>query len=165
MITLDELSALAHELVSAEREVEHAEKELKDSKERARFLREESLPAAMQELGLESVTINTGEKVSIKQDVYLAIPVERREDAYGWLESNGFGGLIKMEVSVGFGKGELTKANELVDDLRDKGLAAECSRSVHAQTLKAWANEQLRAGKNIPLDMFGARPVWVAKVK
>jgi len=165
MITLGELSLLAQTLLATQRDSAALELALKTSNECARLLREESIPSAMHELGITNMTLDTGEKISIKQDVYASIPVEQKEVAYGWLEQHGFGGLIKTEVVCHFTRGELERANELVFDLRCKGLQPELGRTVHPQTLKAFLREQLEsASVDIPLDLFGARPVWTTKI-
>jgi hypothetical protein len=169
MITLGEVSALCVALIAADKAIELAEEDLKEKKERARNLREESIPMAMQELGLLDLKLTTGEKVSIKQDVYSAIAAENKPQAFQWLEDHDFGGLIKTEVSIAFGKGELDKAIELAEKLRTEDeLEASLTRNVHAQTMGAFLREQMadvEKSKDFPLDLFGARPVWVAKIK
>jgi len=164
-ITLDEMAALAKALVDADREVEHGEQMLKGRKESARFLREETIPSAMQELGLESITLSTGQKLEVKQEVYASIPVANRGEAYQWLNEKGFGGLIKTDVSVPFGKNEEELAKKFVLQLSSMGYASTAKQNVHPSTLKAFIKEQLAKGNDIPLALFGARPVWTAKVK
>ena len=44
------------------------------------------------------------------------------------------------------------------------GFDPALDQGVHAQTLKAFLKEQLSKGANIPLELFGARPVWTAKI-
>jgi len=158
------MAELARALVEADAGVDEAEGALKDAKERARVLREETIPAAMQEMGLEEVKLETGQKISIKQDVYASIPAASKGQAYDWLNEHGFGGLIKVEVSTTFAKGEQDKAITLHTTLTNMGLQPDLDQSVHAQTLKAFLREQIAAGNNIPLDLFGARPVWTAKI-
>ncbi len=163
-ISLDQMAALARALVDADGSVEQAELNLKEAKERARVLREETIPSAMQELGLEELKLDTGQKLSVKQDVYASIPTAQKDAAFQWLEDNGFGGLIKVEVAADFRKGEADAALELFKELQQRGLQVGFDQSVHAQTLKAFLREQLAAGTNVPLDIFGARPVWTAKI-
>jgi hypothetical protein len=162
---MNELASLAAALVEADRNVDVAELELKKAKEHARTLREETLPMAMQELGLSDVKLATGEKIVVKQDVYLAVPAERKEEAWAWLEDHGFGGLIKTEVKAAFGRGEVDAALGVLSGLRAEGVDAVLKRDVHAQTLKAWAREQIAAGADLPMDLFGARPVWTTQIK
>lgn len=163
-ISLDSMTALARALLDADASVEDAEANLKAAKERARILREETIPSAMQELGLEEIKLDTGQKLSVKQDVYAAIPASSKEQAFTWLEQNGFGGLIKVEVTADYRKGEADAAMQLFQELQERGLQVEFGQSVHAQTLKAFLREQLANGTNVPLDIFGARPVWTAKI-
>lgn len=164
MISLSEMADLARALLEADSAVLAAEEELKDRKERARLLREETIPSAMQEMGLEELKLETGQKISVKQDVYASIPAASKGQAYNWLNENGFGGLIKVQVSATFPKGEQDAALELHKQLQQQGLQPELDQSVHAQTLKAFLREQISAGTNVPLELFGARPVWTAKI-
>ena len=163
-ISLNEMSSLARALVSADTRVDEAERLLKAAKEHARVLREETIPSSMQELGVESLKLETGETISVKQDVYASIPKAGMGDACEWLNEHGFGGLIKLSVDVSYGKGEQEQAMEVYNELVGRGLNATIDQGIHAQTLKAFLREQLAKGSNIPLDLFGARPVWVAKI-
>lgn len=166
MITLGELSALAHALVAADREVEAVEEKLKQSKEVARQLREESIPMAMAELGLNEVRLDSGERVTVKQDVRIFSASDKCNEAYAWLEENGFGGLIKTEVVLHFTRGELEAAKLLAEKLKQEGYETDLDRSVHYQTMRAFLREQLfeKANASLPLELFGATPVWLAKV-
>lgn len=163
-ISLDDMAQLARALVEADEGVEQAEESLKRAKERARMLREETIPSAMQELGIEELKLDTGQKLSVKQEVYASIPADKKGQAFTWLEDNGFGGLIKVGVSVDFGKGEIDVANDFFESLCDSGYDPNFDTSVHPSTLKAFLKEQIASGASIPLDLFGARPVWTAKI-
>lgn len=161
----EQIAILAQALIEAEQQVEFAEMRLRGAKEKVRQLKEETIPCAMQELGLEKFTLTTGENVTIKNDVYASIPADQKPTAYAWLLNNGFGGLIKTEVTVSFGRGEKETAEKLAHELANKGLTTVISDDVHAQTLKAFLREQLANGSSIPLELFGARAVSVATVK
>ena len=159
-ISLTEMAELARALVDADKNVESADISLATAKERARLLREET----MQELGLESLVLDTGQKLKVQQEVYASIPAANKLAAYDWLNEHGFGGLIKVEVSTQFAKGDQDKAIDLAQTLRGMGFDPALDQGVHAQTLKAFLKEQLSKGANIPLELFGARPVWTAKI-
>ena len=163
-ISLDSMAALARAMVDADASVEQAEVNLKEAKERARVLREETIPSAMQELGLEELKLDTGQKLSVKQDVYASIPSDKKDEAFQWLDENGFGGLIKVEVKTDYPKGEAQAAYALFEELQTRGIQARYGQNVHAQTLKAFLREQIAAGTGVPLELFGARPVWTAKL-
>lgn len=163
-ISVDDISRLARALVDADAAVDNANEALKEAKERARIVREETIPSAMQELGISSITLDTGEKLKVEQEVYASIPAANKNAAYAWLDDNGFGGLIKILVDAQFGKGEQEAATALMQELQERGLQVTAEQSVHASTLKAFLKEQLSKGANVPLDLFGARPVWAAKI-
>jgi hypothetical protein len=197
--TLAELSILAQAQLHAEREVEEAQKVLKEKNATLLRVREESVPMAMRELELDKIKLHTGHEVSVKQDVYCSISEANADEAHGWLESHDFGGLIKTMVVVPFGKDEMPFALALLAQLRKMKVKAKVKRpqppkivkgkpvkqppkleevtmaldpmlerGVHPQTLKAFLREQLsktrEEGDDIPLDLFGARPVWVSKI-
>lgn len=163
-MTLEELSALAQSLVQSERDVIEADDRLKELKETARLLREETVPCAMQELGLTEIKLETGESISIKSEVFASIPAEKKEAAFGWLREQGLDGVIKTQVSVNLGKGEVELAESLKDEFDSRGLDSSIGASIHPQTLKALLKEQLARGVNVPLDLFGARSAFIAKV-
>ena len=165
-VTLAEISGMAQNALTIERQIAAGEIATKALKERLRLLLEESIPMAMQEIELTEYKLATGEKITIGQKVYAAIPVARREEAFAWLVEKGFGGLLKMSVSCDFGKSEDERAAECKEILEEEGFKPVFVTEVHTQTLQAFLKEQLEAAKlEIPLDMFGARPVWVAKIK
>jgi hypothetical protein len=164
-ITLDEMAALSRALIDADEAVKHAENALKASKEAARILREETIPSAMQELGIDKLELSTGQKITIQQEVYASIANGDKDAAFRWLDEHGFGGLIKVGVTAQYGKGEKQAALDFFQELQQRGLTAKFDESVHPQTLKAFLKEQISSGTNVPLDLFGARPVWTAKIK
>jgi len=125
---------------------------------------QEDLPEAMFEAGLKEFVLDSGEKVSVKPDFEIQTLAENREPVYDWLESHGYGGLIKTEVIVSFGKGELTKAQALLNALAKKDLNCNLTRGVHYQTFKAFVGEQTREHKRLPLDLFGVNPINKAKI-
>lgn len=162
---LQQISAMSAMMVELERQIAEQEGLLSDMKERFRVVKEETIPMSMQELGLESIKLTSGEMLTVTQEVYASIPVANRQQAYNWLDQHDFGGMIKTLVSAQFDKGEQERAAGVVLALREQGVDAELTQSVHAQTLKAFIKEQMAAGTDIPLDLFGARPTWTTKIK
>lgn len=167
---LGEVGRLAHMLVDADRKVEDAEVALAGAKENARRLREEALPGALQELGIDEIVLSDGAKITMGLEVYCSISADNKGAALRWLEENAFGGLIKTTVALPFGRSDEEKAElaQLRSILDTERFTYTEEQGVHAGTLKAWLKEQLRGGPDtvsVPLQLFGARPVTVAKVK
>jgi hypothetical protein len=180
---LAELAELCKQFRDAESDVEKADLALKAAKATMRRIAEDDIPSFMSELGVKEMTLASGEKITVSDEVYVGISKENEEKAYLWLEENGSGSIIKTVLTIQFGKGELDRAVELANELKEKEtddgqspLDPVLSRDVHAQTLKAWMKETLAAealklaeGEEIttpvPLELFGARPISLAKIK
>jgi len=165
MTDLADISAMAAMMLELEREVEDDEKAISEKKERVRTLKEESIPMAMNELEMLSFKLTSGETLTVSQEVYASIPAASKEAVYAWLAEHGFDGIIKTSVEALFDKGEAEQANKILELLAENGVNASLSKGIHAQTLKAFLKEQLEAGTDIPLDLFGARPTWTTKIK
>ena len=165
MSALEEIVELARQQLRQQALVDDLESSLAAQKERLKEISEIDLPAAMAEAGMREFVLDTGEKITIKEDFVVGIPVERREEAYDWLTAHGYGGLIKTEVAVEFGKGDLKKAQALLLELSKKKYGAKLSRNVMWQTLKAFITEQTKTAKKVPMDLFGAIPMNKAIIK
>ena len=162
---LKQMSELVHALVKAEARASTIETQLKVANKKAQYLREESIPTAMQELGLTRLDLEDGQIITIKQTVYARIPVDNKLEAFSWLEDHELGGAIKSTIKLEFGKGELEKADDLMHDLESEGYSPTFDRNVHGSTLKAVLKEEIAKGTVVPLDLFEARAVFVANVK
>ena len=153
--SLKEMSDLCAEQAAIEDEIKQLEEQLKAKSKAARKLSQEIIPAKMQELGLESLTLKDGSAVKVKQLVQASIPVRYREDAFNWLRDNGHGDLIKNQVSATFGKGEDQSANEFIDNINSLGYEHTQKVWVEPMTLKAFVREQINEGTELPMDKFG----------
>ena len=153
--SLKEMAELCAEQASLQEEVKQLEEQLKAKSNAVLKLSREIIPAKMQELGLESLTLKDGSSVQVKQLVQAAIPVPRREEAYKWLRDRGHGDLIKNEIFTSFGMGEDSIANEFIDKVKSLGYQPIQKLSVHSMTLKAFVREQIAEGNDLPMDTFG----------
>jgi hypothetical protein len=148
------LSNLIRESMDLDSKIADAEQYLKDLKYKKRKLNEEDIPALMQEMGVDSVTVE-GNKVSLRQFVHARIAEDKRDEAFSWLRSIGEGDIIKNDVTVSFNTGQDNLAGAVIDDLRNQGLEPAQKTHVHPQTLKAWVKGRIESGKEIDFDTFG----------
>lgn len=58
------------------------------------------LPEAMDAEGISNIKVENAGKVSLRGEVYAAIPAEARDAAYEWLRENGKGSLITETVNA-----------------------------------------------------------------
>lgn len=158
--TLGKVAELAKAIRLKEQVLELLEQQAKDTRQELLKLTDQDLPGLMQELGLQSFTLDDGSKVEIKATYGGHIKVEDRPEAFSWLRDHGHGDIIKNTVSVLFASGEDSKASALLGELSSMGYAPEQKEDVHSSTLKAWVKERVELGEAFPMHLFGA---WVGQ--
>lgn len=159
MSDLQRAVQLAELLLQMRNKVQDMEKQLEVAKADLRRVEQEDLPELMQELGLETFKLKTGETIEVKPEIDCGISEERRGAAHDWLSANGFGGLIKTEVVAKFGRDERDAAVACAQQI-----GGEMIERVHPSTLKSFVKEQMSAGKPVPFDLFGVHPYSKVKV-
>lgn len=150
------VATLARRIRDTEEQIQQAEAFLKERKAALLKMTDEDLPAVLEEIGVQSFTLDDGSKVEVKPLYGASIPAARKEEAFDWLRENGFDDIIKNDVICSFGRGEDDKAVEFARAARERGLSPEQKQGVHAQTLKAWVRERVESGDSFPMDLFGA---------
>jgi len=148
------LSTLIRQSMEIDEKIAEAEQYLKDLKFKKRKVNEEDIPNLMQEMGIDSVTVD-GNKVALRQFVHARIADDKKDEAFTWLRSIGEADIIKNDVTVSFKSGEDNMAGAVIDDLRSQGLEPAQKTHVHPQTLKAWVKNRIESGQEIDFDTFG----------
>lgn len=155
LLSLQHVVSMGDYLAELQGQIETSEDYLSQLKGEFRKLAEETMPEAMQQLGLNSLELRDGTKISIQEVVSASITEENRTAAHEWLRANGYGDIIKNQVVVEFGAGEDAVAELTANELTDKGLGlVSKNEKVHPQTLKAFVKERLKSGETVPADIF-----------
>ena len=115
------LSNYVIDLQKLEEEITKEESLLKQKKERADKISAVVFPEIMESMKLKTLKLQDGSAIEVKEIYSATIPVANREGAYQWLRENDLGDLIKNEVTVSFGRGEDTKANEYASLAKSNG--------------------------------------------
>lgn len=175
------ITALAQELVTAQREVTVREDALKKAEKALADIQENRLPKMMQQYNMWRVDFtdeSTGLKQIIKrtEDVRVSLPTrkdgnkfvadhEARKPIWAWLRDDGQGGVIKKTIEVATGRYPDERAAALMDHIKnfDKTLDPGLSEKVEPATLKALIKKMREAGKNIH-EAIRVEPFQIAKV-
>ena len=139
--------------------------ELEAAKKSYTRTEQEDMPQLMIEMGLTIVGLDDGSIIELKEEVSCGISAARKPAAFAWLDTRGFGGLIKTDVTVGFNRDQREAALDLATKMREDYEAVELAESVHAGTLKKFVKEQMAAGTDIPMDLFGIHPYTIATLR
>jgi hypothetical protein len=152
---LSRVSKLAYNQLRLEKRVADLDVDLKQAKRELREISDDQLPAAMLEYNIREFTLEDGSQIKVKHFYSASIPKDKMAEAFDWLNANGYGDLIKNQVSVSFVRGQEEKAQGLVQELEDRNLPTSNKKWVEPMTLKAFARELVEAGKSLPFDLFG----------
>ena len=153
---MGKIGAVATDIAETENEIANLKEQLKKKEDYRTKLSEEVLPSLFSEVGLSELKLSDGRKIKVSE-YYTATPLkENRAKVYTWLRDNGFGDLVKNQVTCSFGRNEDEKASSLISDLNEKGLEPAQREWVEPSTLRAFVREQYEAGREIPMDLLGA---------
>jgi hypothetical protein len=162
---LDALTLQAERLTAKRKQAEEHAQKLKQAEEQ---LLNKDIPELLGRMRLDECTTASGIQVKVKREIKASLPgherVEARLGALRWLVEHGHGGVIKNQVSIALDRGEDTRADDLVVDLRAKGFDVESKKDVHASTLGALVRELVADGKLIPSGLFNLFDMRIAKL-
>ena len=158
-----EVTTIAQECVklkAKEDEIAKLEEQLKSKKAEADDISSRVIPELLAEQGLSEIKLADGSKVSVKKEYRCTLPKDesKRAQCYDWLRDQNLGDIIKNNVFVTFGKGEDNKANQLVDLAVANGFTPQQKSDVAWNTLTALYEERVKAGLDMPSDVFS---LWI----
>lgn len=120
----------------------------------------EDLPSLMKELKMKQFAMEDGTVLGLTMDTKCSVSEDRRPAAFKWCRDNGFGGLIKVEMVLPFGRGDYENAEKLRDEIQ--GLIdanvfeldfpfpeIHIAEEIHHSTLKSFVVEQMTELKNL----------------
>ena len=153
---MGKIGAVANDIADTDQEINNIEDQLKKKKDYKKHLSENVLPNLFAEVGLSELKLADGRHLKVGNYYGASIKEAKKEAAFAWLRNNGFGDLIKNQVSCSFGRDEDEKARGLINTLSEKGYQSSQREWVEPSTLRAFIREQHEAGKQLPMDLLGA---------
>jgi hypothetical protein len=154
--TMGKIGAVATDIADTQEEISKLKEQLQKKEDYERKLSREVLPSLFSEVGLSELKLADGRKIKVSE-YYTATPLkENRAKVYTWLRNNGFGDLVKNQVTCSFGRNEEEKASGLLSHLSEKGYQSTQREWVEPSTLRAFVREQYEVGKELPMDLLGA---------
>ena len=153
---LGKIGAVATDVAETDKEINDIKEQLKKKEDYRKKLSEEVLPSLFAEVGLSELKLADGRLISVKDYYGASIKPEKKAMAYAWLRNNGFGDLVKNQVTCSFGRNEEEKASGLLSHLSEKGYQSTQREWVEPSTLRAFVREQYEGGKELPMDLLGA---------
>lgn len=157
---------IAARQLAAQAEVDRLTAELKKAGETLKGIAEDELPKAVLLLGVREIPLRDGNLVSVATSYHAGISEANKPAAHGWLRENGHGDIIDNNITATFGQGENDLADEIEKLIREHAPENKLTRkeSVHHSRLKAFVEEQIVSGSDLPQDLFGVYTRTVAVI-
>lgn len=108
--------------------------------------------------GIEKFTLHNGTAITLKDELFASVTQANQQAAFAWLEEHGHADVIKDELKISLGKGEVAakRAEALIVACEQNGIDDYArKRAVHPGTLQALLKEQLAEGVDVPKETFG----------
>jgi hypothetical protein len=153
---LGKIGAVANDIADTDKEINDIKEQLKKKEYYKKHLSENVLPNLFAEVGLSELKLADGRLIKVGNYYGASIKEDKKESAFNWFRNNGFGDLIKNQVSCSFGRNEDEKARGLMSHLSDQGYQSSQREWVEPSTLRAFIREQHEAGSKLPMDLLGA---------
>ena len=153
---MGKIGSVANDIADTDKEISDIEEQLKKKKDYKKHLSENVLPNLFAEVGLSELKLADGRHLKVTNYYGASIKADKKKAAYDWLRDNGFGDIIKNQVSCSFGRDEDEKARGLIQTLDEQGYQSSQREWVEPSTLRAFIREQHEAGSQLPMDLLGA---------
>lgn len=159
-----QMSVLELKKLDLEAELEKTQKEL-------RAYSENLVPELMSELGMTLMRTAGGAEVELSEELRASFPKDegRQAQAFSWLRQTGNDGIIKREITVQYGRDSTEWADKLVLALEEMGVSEHGvvtqEWNIHHQTLLSFLRTEIKEGRPVPMEVFGAIVQKRAKIK
>jgi len=153
---IQQLASKCQEMLDLDDQIAVQERHLKDLQQRRDVISSEVIPNLLSEQGLASLKLIDGSTVEVSKKYSCTMKADPalKEKAHQWLRENNLGDIIKNNVSVSFGTGEDTKAEEFFSLAASSGYEPEQSEKVEPSTLRALFRERVQNGLDMPSEVF-----------
>ena len=141
---LKKLHDMAVRYLELENEIEELAEAMKEKKKEFNRYSQEEIPQFLLANGLSEIRLESGEKITIKEDISITIKNDR--EFFKFLRGRDEDDIIKTFFS--FDKMESDKLNELCRFLNDEEFGYEMKKDVHAQTKKKYFKSLLGMGQD-----------------
>lgn len=163
------LSALVADWLLNEEAIANSEALLKQLNLNKAKLETDLIPSLMASAGgIDKFTLDNGTAITIKEELYASITQAKQEEAFKWLETHGHGDVIKDDMKLILGRGEVAqrRAAAMIVAAEQNGIDDYSrKRAVHSGTLAALLREQLGEGVEVPKETFGVHQQKRAIIK
>lgn len=143
---LDELNDLFKQAVLLRGHIQSLENQTETLQKQLNNLEQHVIPEVM--VGLDMWSYKVGDQTfTLKKSYKARLTEQKAEEAIKFLSENGFGDLIRAQLSAEVGAQDSDAITSLLESFRAQGLEAQLKNLVHPNKLSAFVREQDEMGQ------------------
>lgn len=163
---LTNLAKLCKLQIQIEDELDAVAERVKELNARLNQVSGVDIPSILSQRGLSEVRLDDGTKVKIRDEWRVGTTGKYRSFINNWLEKNGFGGMIRDEVTLRFGKDEGEKVEEFLKLAEKYTKSLKRVRAANATSFKSFVKELVEKGEiDVPLRDLGVHIQQMTKLE
>ena len=143
--------------------VKAVEIDLKKEKKVLRQLEEIDAPALMDELGFAKIELESGQTISVIDEMFMSIAKKNKQAVADWLLEVDMGSLISRDITVSFTPEEAQQYEDLKSQLENYNMTSGIS--MNTGSIKSAVKELIEEGEDVPFDILGINRVRRTKIK
>jgi hypothetical protein len=148
---------LSDTLVQLENEVTEAEEALSALKNKRKTIAEEHLPAMLETMGIDGLSLSNGKQIVLNE--FVDARIKDSEVAFDWLRATNNDSIIKNQVNITLGRDQDDLAQEIKDLIEESfSVVADRKVTIHHATLKSFCRDALdnpELAESLPREAFG----------
>jgi hypothetical protein len=148
---------LSDTLVQLENEVTAAEEALSALKNKRKTIAEEHLPAMLETMGIDGLSLSNGKQIVLNE--FVDARIKDSEAAFDWLRATNNDSIIKNQISITLGRDQDDLAQEIKDLIEESfSVVADRKVTIHHSTLKSFCRDALdnpELAESLPREAFG----------
>ena len=148
---------LSDTLVQLENEVTEAEEALSALKNKRKTIAEEHLPAMLETMGIDGLSLSNGKQIVLNE--FVDARIKDSVVAFDWLRATNNDSIIKNQVSITLGRDQDDLAQEIKDLIEESfSVVADRKVTIHHATLKSFCRDALdnpELAESLPREAFG----------
>lgn len=153
---LEQLSRASQYQAELEQQIAELDQKKKELNQLHQQVSEETIPDLLNQAGVSELRLADGTKVTVKEDLRVSTTGKYRDNINAWLQKNGYGDLIKDDVTISFGRGQDSNVQALLDYVQSQlGQSPARKQYVESASFKSLVKELLSDGEDVPLEDLG----------
>lgn len=144
---LEHLTTMARNQIELESRLELKFEEVYKIIEELNDLRLKKLPEYAESIGVDSITLSSGDKIEVESKITAKIPEKSNEVVINWLKKNGHGSIIKNEIQLRFDASDddQVEFEKAMSILRDNEFEITQKSTIDWRTLNKFAKERIES--------------------